>query len=527
MRKLAVLAIVLQLVCLGAAQPGPVTPPKLVLLLVVDQFRGDILPRLSPQMESGGFRLLTEHGADYLDCAYDYANLRTAPGHASLGAGAYTDAHGIPANDWWNPAKKKIVSSVEDDSTALVGGLAGIGASPRNLHADTFADELRLATNGRSRTFGIALKDRSAILPVGFSANAAYWIDKTTGEFQTSTYYMAELPDWARQFNSLGKAESYWGKPWRSRSGEVLRENKKQPDAAGALPGWYDVLGATPAGVQLQLDFAKALFEGEKLGQGDATDFLSISISSTDILGHQVGPDSVEYTEMVLALDHELAGFLSFIDQRIGLKNTWIALSADHGVAPAKSTTEKLRIPSAQWDATQLYSRLNVAISKRLRVSVNEFVPAVVFPYIFLSAEKFAEAHLTEVQAEDLVAELLKAEPIVREAYARYRLAAGDVPRTHLGTQYLHSYSPVGGWYVLVQPAPFFIPYATGDDHYTPFSYDTHVPLVLYGSPFRSATFRSRCEPIDLAPTWSVLLGINRPTHAYGRVLTEAVADAH
>jgi hypothetical protein len=505
-----------------AARP---TRPKLIVLLVIDQFRGDVLQRLAPQLEPGGFRLLTEHGAFYSDCYYNYANLRTAPGHASLGAGAYSDAHGIPANEWWNPDKNKVVSSVEDDTTRLVGGMPGIGASPRNLLADTFADQLRLATVGRSRSFGVALKDRSAILPLGYSGNAAYWIDKTTGDFQTSTYYTNALPDWVKRFNSAGEAAQYWEQPWKARSGEVLRDNKHASGANGTPLGWYDILGATPAGVRHQIRFSEALIEGEKLGQRDATDFLDLSISSTDILGHQVGPDSLEFTEMVFALDRELAGFFHFLDEKVGMKNVWIALTADHGVAPMKDTAEKLHIPAEQWDANQLQMRLNLRISRQLHEPAQEFIASVVFPYVYLATERFAAAKLTEAQAEDLVADTLRQEKIVRQSYPRYKLAAGDVPRTQMGIQYLHSYTPTGGWYVLAQPAPFFIPYATGDDHYAPYSYDTHVPVAMYGSPFRTGVFRSACEPIDIAPTWSSLLGIDKPSHAYGRVMIEAIRD--
>jgi arylsulfatase A-like enzyme len=499
--------------------------PKLIVLLVIDQFRGEILPRLEPQMAPGGFRMLTEHGAFYTDCYYNYANLRTAPGHASLGAGAYSDAHGIPANEWWNPANNKVVSSVEDDTTRLVGGLPGIGASPHNLMADTFADQLRLASRGESRSFGVALKDRSAILPLGYSGNAAYWVDKTNGQFQTSTYYMQELPAWVARFNSSGEAEQYWDKAWKSRDGRVLRENKHATNEAGVPLGWYDVLGAAPAGIQHQLKFTRELIESEKLGQGNYPDFLAISISSTDILGHQVGPDSIEYTEMVLELDRELASFFSFLDQKIGLKNVWIALSADHGVAPMKEVAEKLRIPATQWDAAELQTKLNLAISRQLKLPVQEFVAAVVFPYFYLSAGRFEAAGVKEADAEETVGAILRKEPVIRNTYSRARLAAGDIPPTHLGIQYLHSYTPAGGWYVLAVPVPFFIPYPTGDDHYAPYSYDTHVPLVLYGLPFATGAYRSACEPIDLAPTWSSLLGITKPTHAYGRVLKEALTE--
>jgi hypothetical protein len=470
--------------------------------------------------------MLIDGGAYYSDCYYNYANLRTAPGHATLLTGTYTIGHGIPANDWWSPEKDRVVTSVEDDSTQLLGGTPGPGASPHNLLADTLGDELRLATGGRSRSFGVALKDRSSILPVGYSGNAAYWIDKNDGTFETSTYYMPELPAWVRAFNASGAAEKYWNIPWKDAQGRLLRDNKKGVDQKGVPLTWYDVLGSAPAGIEHQLAFVKELVGNEKLGSDPTTDLLTVSISSTDILGHQVGPDSPEYTDLVLSLDRQLAGFFQFLDRQVGLKNTWIALSADHGVGIMNEFTRQLHIPAVQYDANDLYAKLNLGIAKRLNLPAQDFVNAVVFPYIYLAPERFAAARLNEQQAEELVADLLKQEPVVRDAYTRVQLAAGDLPNDERGLQYRHSYSAAGGWYTLAVPAPFFLPYATGDDHYSLYSYDTHVPLALWGEPFAAGIHRNHCEPVDLAPTLASLLGINRPTHAIGRVLTEALKPA-
>ena len=189
--------------------------PKLIVVVVVDQLRGDYLERYRNQFGEGGFRLFLDHGAYFSDCNYDYANTRTAPGHATLLSGAYSDGHGIAANEWWDPQRKRMVTSVQDDSTKIVGQVSsGPGASPHNLLADTLGDELKLATQGKARVFALALKDRSAILAAGFSADGAYWTDSRTGTWVTSTYYRNELPQWAQEFNSTHGPQQYWNREW-------------------------------------------------------------------------------------------------------------------------------------------------------------------------------------------------------------------------------------------------------------------------------------------------------------------------
>src|ERR1700693_3743772 len=197
--------------------------PRLVVVIVIDQFRGDYLERYRDQFGEGGFRMFLDHGAYFTDCNYDYANTRTAPGHATLLTGSYTSGHGIIANDWWDPQKKKRVTSVEDDSTNLVrGGNAGTGASPHNLLNDTLGDELKLATGGKARVFAVSLKDRAAVLPAGFSGDGAYWIDAKSGDWITSTYYRQDLPEWVSKFNGSHRAEKYLNREWKDSDGNVL-----------------------------------------------------------------------------------------------------------------------------------------------------------------------------------------------------------------------------------------------------------------------------------------------------------------
>src|SRR5947209_1033267 len=341
--------------------------PKLIVIIVSDQFRGYFLERYRDQFGEGGFRLFLDHGANFTDCNYNYANTRTAPGHATLLSGAYSDGHGIMANEWWDPRKKRAVTSVQDDGTKLVGvSSSAPGASPHNLGADTLGDELKLATQGKSRVFGIALKDRAAILPVGFSGDGAYWIDQKTGLWITSTYYRSQLPKWAQDFNDSKRTEKYLNKEWKDSSGQTMRTTGPQPSKDGSPAGFYQVVGSTPFANDYEFEFARELMTYERLGTGPATDLLIISLSANDILGHQVGPDSPEVQAMTLATDRQLADFFNFLGHQIGLANIWIALSADHGIAPLPSVAAKMHVPAANFSAEKLRAKINRMLSDKL-----------------------------------------------------------------------------------------------------------------------------------------------------------------
>src|ERR1700693_5383232 len=288
--------------------------PRLVVVIVIDQFRGDYLERYRDQFGEGGFRVFLDRGAYFTDCNYDYANTRTAPGHATLFTGSYTSGHGIVANEWWDPQKKKRVTSVEDDNAKLVGaGKNGPGASPHNLLSDTLGDELKLATGGKARVFAVSLKDRAAVLPAGFSGDAAYWIDPKSGDWITSTYYRPDLPEWVRNFNGSHRAQKFWNREWKDSDGSTLGSTAPRNGKDGTPAGFYEVIGSTPFANDYQLQFAKELVLYEKLGAGPATDLLVISLSANDILGHQVGPDSPQMRSMALELDRQLAEFFGFL----------------------------------------------------------------------------------------------------------------------------------------------------------------------------------------------------------------------
>src|ERR1700731_792449 len=502
--------------------------PRLVVIIVIDQFRGDYLERYRAEFGDGGFRVFLDRGAYFTDCNYDYANTRTAPGHATLLTGSYTSGHGIVANSWWDPQKKKRVTSVEDDTTKLVGGSeTGAGASPHNLASDTLGDELKLATGGKARVFAISLKDRAAVLPAGFAGDGAYWIDHKSGDWITSTYYRQSLPEWVTSFNGSHRTDKYRNREWKDSEGNTLGSTAPRNGKDGTPAGFYEIVGSTPFANDYQFEFAKELVLYEKLGAGAATDLLVISLSANDIMGHQVGPDSPQTHAMALELDRQLAEFFNFLGHQIGMANVWMALSADHGIAPLAEFAKTLRLPAANLDAKALREQINSLLSKKYSKKA-DYVVDLDYPLAWLSEDAFAgtPAGKKESDAEADAGETMK-QARLAGYFTKSQLARGETPATEVGRRYSHSYSPEGGWYVIGIPSPFHVGITKGTDHETPFSYDTHVPLAFYGLAFQPGTYRTHADPVDLAVTLASLLGINVPAQATGRVLPEALQPPH
>ena len=534
--------------------------PELIVIVVIDQFRGDYLNRDRAEFKGRGFNLFLNSGAWFTDCYYDYANTKTAPGHATIGTGAYTDGHGIESNEWWDASRSydAQVSSVEDERYQLVdlpnnsipanqpGAPASalnfvVGASPLNLRATTLGDEIRLATNGRSRVYGVSLKDRAAILTAGQSANGAFWIDTDSGHFTTSTYYMEHLPGWAAAFNSSGRAEQA--------AHEANVDHTTQ---------FFDLVGRTPAANRYELDFTKALITGEQLGRRGVTDLIVVSLSPNDIQGHQFGPDSDSEEQMIVSLDRDLDEFNSWLDKTIGLENVWLALTADHGIAPIAGEAAKLGIHAEAVDMHKVYAALNQELNKRHSPAAHTdyLLPNPDLPYIFLDQRAFKKAGVDEKTAEDEVAALLPAtvaeqdknpppaitvdppsvphpsqqrlapSPHLQYVYTRLQLASGQLPPTEWGRLLAHSYASHGNWFVMAILDAYQMAGSSqfaGTNHFSPWSYDRHVPLAFYGSPFLPGEYHGLVAPVDLAVTFASLAGVNRPSAAVGRVLTEAL----
>lgn len=513
--------------------------PKLVVVLVLDQFRGDYLDRYRDDFKTpNGFNLFLKKGVHFTDCYYDYANLVTAAGHSTIGTGSYTDGHKIPVNEWWEPGpngKLRLVSSVSDDRYRLVGvpdgGEVSPGASPHREAASTLGDELELATQGRAKVFGISYKDRAAILTSGHATKGAFWTDHESGAFITSTYWMPELPAWAKAFNASD-------------------EREKTRKAAGVPTGnFYEDVGQKPAAVQYLIDFAKDLVKNENLGKNGVTDMLTLSISNTDILGHKVGPDSPKQREMIDGVDVSLNDFFTFLDKQVGLQNVVVALSGDHGVAPTMEAANNAQMPSVAINSGALLNALEAGLQKKWPAKHDlKYVLGGEYPYIQLNQDAFDAAHVDELDAETAAAQILQAElanqtsvsvkrseqasPAGRLAdplglgsvYPVAKMRSGEIPDTELGRRILHSYSPYVGWAIFVNFSAFQFPGSEkGATHYSSFAYDRHVPLDFYGAMFIPGTYHDRVAPVDIAATFASILRVNQPSSVEGRVLTQVL----
>jgi hypothetical protein len=484
---------------------------------------------------------------------------RPLRGHATIGTGAYTDGHGIGSNEWWDLKRNtdRVISSVEDERYRIVGDFEDvpvvpgtvvlptanrIGASPLNLQATTIGDEVRLATGGQAKLYGVSLKDRASILPSGQTANAAYWIDQATGRWVTSTYYMAKLPDWAIAFNK------------GPRIGQAVKEAGLEDTAQ-----FYNLVGRTPAANSYELDFAKALIENERLGQDPVTDVLTVSLSANDILGHQTGPDSDDEKAMVVSLDKDLNGFFTWLDAKVGLTNVLVAFTADHGVAPVPSQSAGLGVNAAKVDLDELSASVNEALNRRFSPGMKKayLLPTQELRYIELDPRAFGA--MSEREAEQAVVDAVPAamrarggpillpnnnaivegdrkynearldpSPAIGFLRSRVDLADGKVPATQFGELISHSYTANGDWYVMLFPTAYQMEYDSGiqTTHFSPWSYDRHVPLGFYGAEFVPGYYRQQVAPVDIAATFASLLGVNAPSASVGHVLTFALKPA-
>lgn len=534
-RLFALFAVCLSFVSSGLADSYDARP-KLVIILVFDQFRGDYLDRYRADFKAkNGWNLFLKQGAHFTDCYYDYANLVTAAGHATIGTGAYTDGHEIPLNEWYELAPDGTphqVSSVEDERYRLVGAPAGTkdltGASAHREMASTLGDELVLATGGKAKVFGVSMKDRAAIMTSGHATRGAFWIDHDTGAWETSTYWMKELPPWAAQFNASDRAA-------------IARK-----ESGVAQGSFYEKVGQSVASVSYQLDFAKALITGESLGQNPAgvTDMITISISSTDINGHAVGPDDPSQKALIVQSDIALDSFFTFLDKTVGLSNVVVAMTGDHGVATTQKAGDAMGMPVLDFPPDQFTKPLERMLEAKYPLKTKAgYVLQMDNPYLLLNRVAFEAAGIGEEEAEDTAKAMVqqifagfassasdsaggreKESAAITHIFTSKQMREGTLPDTQYGRLIAHSYSPYVGWALHINFGPYQFPWhGSGTTHFSANSYDRHVPLELFGSPFIPGTYHGVVAPVDIAATFASILRINRPSAAVGRVLTEAM----
>jgi predicted AlkP superfamily pyrophosphatase or phosphodiesterase len=534
--------------------PVPAVPPpapRLVVQITVDQLRGDLPLRHRARFGEGGFRWLFERGTWYADAHFGHSDTETAVGHATLVTGAHPAQHGMVSNLWYDRAQERMVYAVEDARYQLVGApetRPHAGTSPRNLSSSTIGDELAFASGGRSRVFSVSGKDRAAIIPGGHTGRA-FWFSRVAGGFVSSTYYYDALPPWARAWNDARPADRFRGRAW-----ELLRPPAEYENAArdaapfepqgdplgstfphafgdGSSPGFYALLGLTPAGDELTLDFTKALIEAEGLGQGPATDYLAVSFSATDYVGHLFGPGSLEAEDNLLRLDRVLADLFAFLDTRLGLANVLVVLSADHGSPDAPERIAELGMEAGRVDIDAIEKgTLQKAVRERLGAREN-LIALYDHPWIYLDGLAVGRAGLDPELVQRAVAEEVVKIPGIHLAVTREDLLTGNVPEGEIYERIQNNLHPTRSGDVYLVQMPNWFMFNVGDEvafplaaiHGSPWSYDTYVPIVFAGHGVRAGMVFRRVGPEDVAPTLAAYLGILPPSGSAGRPLIEVL----
>lgn len=527
--------------------------PQLILIIVVDQFRYDYLTRFGDLFVEGGLRRLLRTGAVWTNTNYDHMPTVTAPGHATLMTGAWPAENGIVGNDWYDRDSGKNVASIFDDTVRLLGGIgAEQGASPRRLMASSLGDELRLITNGRAKVIGISLKDRSAILPAGRRASAAYWLSTQSGRMVSSNYYFERLPLWVDSFNESRPADKYFGARWERLLPEREYLERAGPDAApwekwaqntfphvmtgGANepgPVFYEELLGSPFANDLLLSFAKGAIINEGLGTDKDTDILIVSFSSNDYVGHRFGPYSHEVMDITLRVDRQINALLDFVNERVGLNRTLVAFSADHGVAPSLEQAASLGLPGGRVKVSDVLKAVRAAIDSHYGRGTGasglgqEYVQAFSNGSIYFNLKALERDKVSRAEIERLAGEAAMTVPGIRRYFTRTQLLSGNIPPDDaLARRVQHGFYPQRSGDVIIVYEPFKYLQDSGGTatHGSPYSYDTHVPLIIMGAGINAGVYPQAATPADLAPTLSQLLRIETPSNATGRVLTEALA---
>lgn len=517
----------------------PAAAPKLVVFISVDQLRGD-LPKLGEaRLGEGGLKWLMDNGAYYTNANYRHASTVTAVGHATMVTGANPPEHGIVENKWYSRETGERVYCVDDADCHLIGAEGG-GMSPRSLMVSTIGDELVIASSGRSRVFGVSFKDRAAILMAGHLGKAL-WFHSGTGHYVSTDYYFKELPAWVASWNESKHAEEYRGAVWnllKPRETYVRRDQDDRPvenvgqgltntfphDLSQVPPTFLNsALSGTPFADKLSLEFCKALIANERLGQGDATDMLCISLSATDVVGHVFGPTSLEMEDMLLQLDASLADFFAHLQAKIGLDKCLVVLTADHGGHEVAEHTAALNFPGKRIERETLIPALNAKLKDAF--GVDELVAGIEAPHVFLNVAKIREAKLDEASVNETAAAFLREQPGILYAITREQVLEGRVPDAPAARRLARSSNPVRGGGVLVAEQPYWYFYngVQGGTHSGPWNYDTFVPVMIAGDGVPAGRHAGEAGPEDIAVTLANILGILPPSGSVGTVLIEAL----
>ncbi|MHB8206768.1 alkaline phosphatase PafA [Mucilaginibacter sp.] len=521
--------------------------PKLVVGIVVDQMRWDYLYRFYDRYQSNGFKRLLNEGFSCENTQVNYIPTFTGPGHTCIYTGSVPSIHGIAGNDYIVQATGKSMYCAEDNSVQTVGSDSKAGQmSPRNLLVTTVTDELRLATNFRSKVIGIALKDRGGILPAGHTANAAYWFDDKSGNWITSTYYMKDLPQWAKDFNDQKLPETYLKLDWttlypvetylQSTPDDSKYEGKFKGTDAPTLPvktsalykkSGLGLIRSTPYGNTLTIDMAVAAINGEQLGQGGQTDFLAMSLSSPDYVGHQFGINAVEIEDTYLRLDRDIANFLTFLDAKVGKGNYTVFLTADHGAAHNTAFLNDHDIPAGVWDEAAVLKDMNKTLMDKYKT--DSLVLSLTNYQVNFNYRIVNYLHIDQDELKKECIKYLQKQPEVQYAVDMTKIASSSIPEP-LRERIINGYNAKnsGAIQIILDPA-WFTGHGSGDGgptgttHGTWNPYDNHIPLVFMGWGIQHGSAVREVQMTDIAPTIAALLHIQAPNGCIGVPIPEVL----
>lgn len=523
------------------AQPAKINnenKPKLVVGVVVDQMRWDYLYRYSERYGTDGFKRLLREGFSCENTFIPYTPTYTAAGHTCVYTGSVPSFHGIMGNSWYNKALKRNVYCTEDDSVQTVGSTSSAGKmSPKNLWANTITDELRLATNFRNKTIAIALKDRGAILPGGHTANGAYWFDNANGQFISSTFYMNSLPQWVQNFNAKHLPDTYLKQGWKTLYpiNTYVQSTEDNKSYENPIPGEdntfdhntdaitknkYESFRSTPYGNTLTFEMAKAAVEAEQLGKSGLTDFLTISFSSTDYIGHAFGPNSIEAEDCYLRFDRELGDFLKYLDSKVGKGNYLLFLTADHGAAHNVEFSKEHKLPAGVLDDADIKKNLDVLLESAF--GVKQIIAQVINYQIYLNDEIIASSKLNRAAINQFIIQELLKYPGIAKAFEINQLNDLMLPGP-LKMMVANGYNQkLSGEIQFVFKPQWYDSWSTkGTTHGVWSPYDAHIPLLWFGWNIKPGKLNRKVYMTDIAPTVAALLRIQTPNATIGEVIEE------
>jgi predicted AlkP superfamily pyrophosphatase or phosphodiesterase len=509
--------------------------PRLVVGIVVDQMRWDYLYRYSDRYSDGGFKRLLKEGFSCENTLINYTPTITACGHTCIYTGSVPAVHGIIGNDWYSRELGRNVYCAEDSTVSTVGSTSKAGQmSPRNMLVTTIGDELRLSNNFQSKVVGVAIKDRGSILPAGHSATAAYWYDGSTGNWITSTYYMKELPSWVNSFNGEKWPAKYLGQPWStlypietyklSTADDKAYEGRYTGATSSSFPHNLQSeaarsIAATPYGNTMTLEFAKKAVDAYQLGKGAVTDMLAISLSSTDYVGHQFGPNSIEIEDVYLRLDKDLEAFFKYLDATVGKGQYTFFITADHGVAHVPGFMEENKLPGKSWRDATLIAKLNQLVKDRF--GVEKAIIAEDNFQLSLDHDAIATSGKPEKEIRDLIIANLLKQPAISNAFTLTELNTTTLPEP-MRSMITNGFNIKRSGDIQYVLLPGYIESgATGTTHGVWNAYDAHIPLVFMGWGVQPGHSNRTIGMTDITPTLAALLHIQMPSGNVGKVIEE------